>query len=165
MSDVRPSDDSVRPPTRSLRSGGGLGVAAGNGECGVEKLEGDVAMRPVFPVEDGAIALDTVDDALLNDDVLHALRDDEEQAEVPPCLPDVYQPTPSEFADHCITHYPFEFGANIVSKGVDVSSPMNTTVAIRMRDLCRWYRLITASLVMLMTLILLRSLKPPVMVR
>ena len=33
--------------------------------------------------------------------------EDEEQAEAIPCLPDVYQPTPSEFADHCITHFPF----------------------------------------------------------
>ena len=34
-------------------------------------------------------------------------HDEEEQAKVPPCLPPVYQPTRSEYLDHCITHYPF----------------------------------------------------------
>ena len=65
-------------------------------------------MRPVFPVRevDGAIATDDVDNALFHDE-LCAPCEDEEQAEMPLCLPDVYQPTPSEYADHCITHYPF----------------------------------------------------------
>mgnify|MGYP001458268501 CR=1 FL=1 len=65
-------------------------------------------MRPVFPVRevDGAIATDDVDNALFHDE-LCAPCEDEEQAEMPLCLPDVYQPTPSEYADQCITHYPF----------------------------------------------------------
>ena len=33
--------------------------------------------------------------------------DEEEQAANPGLLPSVYQPTRSEFLDHCITHYPF----------------------------------------------------------
>ena len=33
--------------------------------------------------------------------------EEEEQAEVPKCLPSVYQPTRSEYLDHCVTHYPF----------------------------------------------------------
>ena len=32
--------------------------------------------------------------------------DEEEQAEVPACFPNVYQPTQSEYLDHCVTHYP-----------------------------------------------------------
>ena len=33
--------------------------------------------------------------------------DEEEQAVVPQSLPSVYQPTRSEYLDHCVTHYPF----------------------------------------------------------
>ena len=33
--------------------------------------------------------------------------EEEEQAEVPATLPNVYQPTRSEYLDHCVTHYPF----------------------------------------------------------
>ena len=33
--------------------------------------------------------------------------EEEEQAEMPLCLPSVYQPTRSESMDHCVTHYPF----------------------------------------------------------
>ena len=33
--------------------------------------------------------------------------DEEEQVEVPASLPNVYQPTLSEYLDHCVTHYPF----------------------------------------------------------
>ena len=111
MSDMRSRVDSVRPPTRSLRSGGGLGAVVGKGDCGIEKLEEkDDATRPVFPVRevDGdAIARDVSEDALFPDDMLCAPCEDEEQAEAIPCLPDVYQPTPSAFADHRITHFPF----------------------------------------------------------
>ena len=32
---------------------------------------------------------------------------DEEQAEAPANLPTMYQPTHSEYLDHCVTHYPF----------------------------------------------------------
>ena len=33
--------------------------------------------------------------------------EEEEQAEMPLCLPTVYQPTLSEYLDHCVTHYPY----------------------------------------------------------
>ena len=33
--------------------------------------------------------------------------EEEEQADVPATLPNVYQPTRSEYLDHCVTHYPF----------------------------------------------------------
>ena len=44
-----------------------------------------------------------------DDDFLCAPCDegDEEQAAVPATLPAVYQPTHSEYLDHCVTHYPF----------------------------------------------------------
>ena len=42
------------------------------------------------------------------DDVLCApCEGEEEQAAVPASLPTVYQPTHSEYLDHCVTHYPF----------------------------------------------------------
>ena len=34
-------------------------------------------------------------------------HDEEEEYKCTPCLPPVYQPTRSEYLDHCITHYPF----------------------------------------------------------
>ena len=34
--------------------------------------------------------------------------DEEEEAHVPLCLPTQYQPSHSEFLDHCVTHYPFQ---------------------------------------------------------
>ena len=53
--------------------------------------------EPLFPVGvDGE-----------EDDMLCAPCDDEEEALVPACLPTVYQPTHSEYLDHCVTHYPF----------------------------------------------------------
>ena len=33
--------------------------------------------------------------------------DEEEEYECIPCLPAQYQPSLSEFLDHCVTHYPF----------------------------------------------------------
>ena len=41
------------------------------------------------------------------DDLLCAPCGDEEEALVPAILPAVYQPTHSEYMDHCVTHYPF----------------------------------------------------------
>ena len=42
------------------------------------------------------------------DDLLCApCGDEEEEALVPATLPAVYQPTHSEYLDHCVTHYPF----------------------------------------------------------
>ena len=60
--------------------------------------------RPVFPVREvGAVAAEGEDVA----DELCAPCEEEEQAETPLCPPSVYQPTRSEYLDHCVTHYPF----------------------------------------------------------
>ena len=83
------------------------------GEHGNKERRGVVsgvasAVRPVFPVqemEDGAIARDDAKDNVLFDELCAPCE--EEQAEMPLCLPDVYQLMPAEYADHCITHCPF----------------------------------------------------------
>ena len=87
--------------------GDGLGVSeSGNRghDCSRRGL-GD-AVRPVLPVRevDGAAAADGVVDW---SDELCAPYEEEEQAVMPKCLPSVYQPTRSEYLDHCVTHYPF----------------------------------------------------------
>ena len=51
------------------------------------------ARRGVYAVEDGEKEIEAIDE--------------EEQAEVPSSLPNVYQPTQSEYLDHCVTHYPY----------------------------------------------------------
>ena len=56
--------------------------------------------EPVFPVVDGK-------GEQIEDDMLCVPCEDEEEAVVPACLPAVYQPTHSEYLDHCVTHYPF----------------------------------------------------------
>ena len=38
---------------------------------------------------------------------IKALDEQEEEAEMPLCLPSVYQPSQSEYLDHCVTHYPY----------------------------------------------------------
>ena len=60
--------------------------------------------NPVFPV-----AIEDAVDANVAESPVDELRADceEEQAEMPLCLPSVYQPTLSEYTDHCVTHYPF----------------------------------------------------------
>ena len=83
---------SVRPPTNFPEVGGGSGAKVGEGRR-------DERSRPVFPVEAG------IDEGPL--DELCAPCEEEEQAEMPMCLPSVYQPTRSEYMDHCVTHYPF----------------------------------------------------------
>ena len=49
--------------------------------------------RGVYAVEDGEKEIEAIDE--------------EEQAEVPSSLPNVYQPTQSEYLDHCVTHFPY----------------------------------------------------------
>ena len=41
------------------------------------------------------------------DKEIEAINEEEEQAEMPLCLPSVSQPTRSEYLDHCVSHYPF----------------------------------------------------------
>ena len=115
-------DCSVRPPTESSRLGGGPCAEADMGEhaskrrqvatrVGRLELDSQIAkgVMPVFPVqmENGSTTRDIVanDDDVAFDELCAPC--DEGDAEVPVCLPDVYQPTPSEYADHCVTHYPF----------------------------------------------------------
>ena len=43
----------------------------------------------------------------IGDEFLCSPCGEEEQAEIPGCLPAVHQPTRSEYMDHCMTHSPF----------------------------------------------------------
>ena len=87
--------------------GDGPGAEVGRRRGGQEfRREHATGMRPVFPVResDGAVQPNE-DDELFNE--ICAPCEEEEQAETPLCLPSVYQPTRSEYMDHCVTHYPF----------------------------------------------------------
>ena len=61
--------------------------------------------QAVFPVGEINGGSEIVGDA--DDDVLCTPCEDEEQAITPGVLPAVYQPTQSEYMDHCVTHYPY----------------------------------------------------------
>ena len=63
-------------------------------------------VRPMFPVGEASGAIGNGNDGTF-DDELCAPCEEEEQAEMPLCLPAVYQPAHSEFLDHCVTHYPY----------------------------------------------------------
>ena len=54
------------------------------------------------PIEGPVVApnADVVDEELI-------AVEEQEPAEMPLVLPNVYQPTRSEYLDHCVTHYPF----------------------------------------------------------
>ena len=102
MSSKRSVQHSVRPLSESMK-GGGPGAAVDR-EGREEKChqEGIQQPEPVLPVaEAGGV------DGPVEDELYCGPCDDEEQADVPSCLPSVYQPTRSEFLDHCVTHYPF----------------------------------------------------------
>ena len=58
--------------------------------------------RPVFPVAD-----DGREEPVFGAPEEMVAHDEQEDVKTPPCLPSVYQPTRSEYLDHCITHYPF----------------------------------------------------------
>ena len=80
-------------------------VVANLGSSHRSLLKGSWA-RPVFPVD----GIGDDDDGLLCrpcEDEIVADNEEGEQAAVPNCLPSVYQPTRSEYLDHCVTHYPF----------------------------------------------------------
>ena len=58
----------------------------------------------VFPVRE----VDGDEEFSKDDELLCSpCEGEEEQAEVPANLPTEYQPTHSEYLDHCVTHYPF----------------------------------------------------------
>ena len=69
-------------------------------------VDGDCPCCPVAqddaPVFGPAVApnVDTVDEERI-------AVEQQEPAEMPLVLPNVYQPTRSEYLDHCVTHYPF----------------------------------------------------------
>ena len=96
---------SVRPPINSFNEvGGGLGVSVDVGrENGIASRGCDAVVRPVFPMQEA----DGTANGAVEDDMLCIPCEEEEQAEMPLCLPSVYQPTRSEYMDHCVTHYPF----------------------------------------------------------
>ena len=84
--------------------GGGPGVESGGGRCEVASREVvDQSCRPVLPVEGIEGEAADKDDF----EITCIPCGEEEQAEMPLCLPSVYQPTRSEYLDHCVTHYPF----------------------------------------------------------
>ena len=75
-------------------------MEADNGVGVAKDRRAQEVARAVFPVGE------TTED-LNDDDLLCSPCEDEEQAVVPANLPTVYQPTHSEYLDHCVTHYPF----------------------------------------------------------
>ena len=99
----------VRPSYNSERVSDGPEVSVGGSrghEC--NRRGRDDKIRSVFPVRevDSAVAGECGFDDL-PDDMICAPCEEEEQAAVPTSLPSVYQPTRSEYLDHCVTHYPF----------------------------------------------------------
>ena len=118
MSNVSRCEDSIRPPninnSEIMSSGRGRDLRAGSQRRGVgtkgAKLCGtfDDAC-PCCPVAQGDAHSERGDiapgDPLDADELIAA--DEQEQAEMPLVLPQVYQPTRSEYLDHCVSHYPF----------------------------------------------------------
>ena len=94
-------DQPVRPPpSTSTMSCNGRGWRGAAGDRGVLEEQRSSFMdcpacvpRAVFPVEG-------------QNDELQA-SDEQEGADVPPSLPNPYQPTRSEYLDHCTTHFPY----------------------------------------------------------
>ena len=69
---------------------------------------GAACSGPVFPVREADEVREVEGKGeQIEDDLLCAPCGEEEQALVPSSLPTVYQPTHSEYLDHCVTHYPF----------------------------------------------------------
>ena len=94
--------DSVRPLTNSNRVGDGPSVQADRGRC-EKRGRGlcEAYSKPVFPVAE----IGNEDEFVKPDEMI--AHDEEEPAQMPLVLPSVYQPTRSEYMDHCVTHYPF----------------------------------------------------------
>ena len=88
------------------------------------------AAEAVFPVGE----IDGEGEGSKDDDLLCAPCGDEEEALVPAILPAVYQPTHSEYLDHCVTHYPSGLGASIAWKDVAESLGMRPTAGTRMSE-------------------------------
>ena len=103
---MKPDRDSIRPHN-SFR-GSGLGTA-GAGEdrvprSGLDKIQEGSSSEPqtcvVHPV-DVATGAEPVDVEEIDAPV------EEEDTQELVCLPSSYQPTRSDYLDHCVTHFPF----------------------------------------------------------
>ena len=78
------------------------------------RLRAEVARRGVPAAQaaldranrEGAMRDERVDEQQGSGEELQAI-DEEEDVVCPPCLPTPYQPTLSEYLDHCVTHYPY----------------------------------------------------------
>ena len=102
MSFGKPDQNSIRPPPDSSEKGSGpCAKAVIAGQTSTANISTVQARVPVYPVADPAGPKDEQEG-----EEIEAL-DEEEQADVPLCLPTQYQPTRSEFLDHCVTHYPY----------------------------------------------------------
>ena len=95
MSDGKPDRNSIRPHGHSSECGR-LGVEVGYGVQAETTQE-----KAVLSFEDEAPVK-----AQVENEEIEAI-DEEEEADVPSCLPAQYQPSCSEFLDLCVTHYPF----------------------------------------------------------
>ena len=98
---MKPAVNSIRPHD-SFR-GRGLGAAGAGEEVQRSKVEciqrgneGD-AVHPVA---------EAPDEEPKDEEKIEALAE-EEEAHVVPTLPTPYQPSRSEYLDHCVTHYPY----------------------------------------------------------
>jgi hypothetical protein len=95
MSVRKPDRNSIRPHVHSSECGG-LGVEVGD-EVQAETTQEKAALslEDETPVK---VEVDSEESEAI---------DEEEEADVPLCLPAQYQLSRSEFLDHCVTHYPF----------------------------------------------------------
>ena len=95
---------SIRPPENFPDGGPNVLVEkSGYVRCGDELRQDEIPEpRAVFPV--GIDGVGEIDEDEL---ICMPCDDGEEQAATPGLLPSVYQPTRSEFMDHCISHFPF----------------------------------------------------------
>ena len=109
---MSPANNSVRPSIKNLDVGGDPDAKVGR-----EKHEEGICpeasctpceSRPVFPVAEVIAEAGGASGSEEKPwDELHAVAEEDKQAEMPLCLPFVYQPTRSEYMDHCVTHFPF----------------------------------------------------------
>ena len=112
------SEDSIRPlqTNNSVEVSDGLGGGAGRrrhkvGARGAKLCATFADACPCCPVAQAdaqeAVVAPNVDigEPPFADELIAS--DEQEPAEMPLVLPSVYQPTRSEYLDHCVTHYPF----------------------------------------------------------
>ena len=92
------SPESVRPRTSDCTTTMSSGLGGGDecGDSGIVRVSLDDGVFPVGEFEGANNAQE-----------LEATVEEEEQVVCPPCLPSPYQPTRSEYLEHCVTHFPF----------------------------------------------------------